>query len=232
MATKAQVEKFINQMAPIAVRQAEKHGNKIYPSVCIAQACHESGYGTSKKMINANAVFGIKVGKSAYHFGTAWKGKAYKTGTTEYYDGVNPTKITDFFRAYDNIEDSTEDYFDMLCHCQRYKPALNCKSPEDCIKAIVKGGYATGPEYAKHIISIINSQHLNKYDPDAHFEYFPRYEGKGDSIIDALNSLGIDSSSAYRSQIYGMNFTGSFRGSARQNTAMLILLKQGKLIKP
>ena len=232
MAAKAQVEKFINQMAPIAVRQAEKHGNKIYPSVCIAQACHESGYGTSKKMINANAVFGIKVGKSAYHFGTAWKGKAYKTGTTEYYDGVNPTKITDFFRAYDNIEDSTEDYFDMLCHCQRYKPALNCKSPEDCIKAIVKGGYATGPEYAKHIIYIINSQHLNKYDPDAHFEYFPRYEGKGDSIIDALNSLGIDSSSAYRSQIYGMNFTGSFRGSAQQNTAMLILLKQGKLIKP
>ena len=57
--------------------------------------------------------------KSAYHFGNAWNGKAYKTGTTEYYDGKNPTKITDWFRAYDNIEDATEDYFDMLCklHC-------------------------------------------------------------------------------------------------------------------
>lgn len=164
-ATKAEVQRFINMIAPIAQRQAAKHGGQLYPSVCIAQAAQESGWGTTARMLHANALFGVKVGKSAYKFGTAWDGSAYKTGTTEYYDGKNPTKITDWFRAYSSIEAATEDYMDMLCHCQRYKKALNCKSPEESIRAIVAGGYATGPEYAEHIITIINKQHLKQYDP-------------------------------------------------------------------
>lgn len=166
MATKAQMNYFLSQIIPIAQEQALKHNMKIFPSVCIAQACHESGWGTSKKMMEANAVFGIKVGNSAYHFGTAWKGAAYKTGTTEYYDKAkkNATKIVDWFRAYDNIEDATEDYFDMLCHCQRYKPALNRKTPRECIEAIVAGEYASGPDYAKHIMKIIDIYGLTQYD--------------------------------------------------------------------
>lgn len=164
MATKAQQIAFINMIAPIAREQARKHDNKIFVSVCIAQAIHESGWGTAPKMVRANALFGIKVGKSAYKFGTAWKGAAYKTGTTEYYDGVNPTRIVDFFRQYDSVEDSTEDYFDMLCHCQRYKPALNRKTPQECINAIVAGGYATGPQYAAAIMKLINGYNLTAYD--------------------------------------------------------------------
>ena len=42
MATDAQVRAFIAKMAPIAVFQAAKHAGKVFPSVCIAQACHES----------------------------------------------------------------------------------------------------------------------------------------------------------------------------------------------
>lgn len=164
MATKVQVNNFLKMIIPIAQRQARKHNGRVYASVCIAQAAHESGWGTSQKMVKANALFGIKVGKSAYHFGTAWKGAGYKTGTTEYYDGKNPTKITDWFRAYDNVEDATEDYFDMLCHCQRYKGALNQPSPRKCIEGIIKGGYATGPEYVEHIMAIINTHHLDQYD--------------------------------------------------------------------
>ena len=132
--TKKQID-FINMVAPIAVAQAAKHANALFPSVTIAQAAHESGWGTSAKMVKANALYGIKVGKSAWKFGTAWKGAAYKTGTTEYYDGKNPTKIVDWFRAYDNITDATEDYMDMLCHCQRYKKALNRKTPLESLTA-------------------------------------------------------------------------------------------------
>lgn len=164
--TAAQRATFLNMIVPIAIEQAKKHKGQIYASVCIAQAIHESGWGTSAKMVRANALFGIKVGKSAYHFGTAWKGKAYKTGTTEYYDGKNPTKITDFFRAYDSVADATEDYFDMLCHCKRYKGALNQPTPKKCIEGIIAGGYATGPEYVKAIMDILNSKtyNLTQYD--------------------------------------------------------------------
>lgn len=157
-------------VAPIAVRQAAKHGGQLFPSVTIAQAAHESGWGTSAKMVKANALYGVKVGKSAYKFGIAWNGAAYKTGTTEYYDGKNPTKIVDFFRAYSSIEDATEDYMDMLCHCQRYKSALNRKTPAQSITAIVAGGYATGPEYSKRIIEIIQGCNLTVYDRQ---EYVP-----------------------------------------------------------
>ena len=166
MATAVQRATFLNMIIPIAIEQAKKHDMKIYPSVCIAQAIHESGWGTSQKMVRANALFGIKVGNSAWKFGTAWKGKAYKTGTTEYYDGKNPTKIVDFFRAYDNVSDATEDYYDMLCHCKRYKGALNQPTPQKCIEGIIAGGYATGPEYVSAIKKLLadKTYNLTQYD--------------------------------------------------------------------
>lgn len=231
-ASKSQIDSFIRTMAPIAVRQAERHGNRLFPSICIAQACHESGFGTSKKMIDANAVFGIKVGRSAYRFGSAWKGEAYKTGTTEYYDGKTATKIQDWFRAYDSLGDATEDYMDLLCNAKRYKGALYCKTPEESIKGIVAGGYATGPKYAENIMKHVRTYHLDRFDPGYKVEYFPKYEGTSDSIIDALTEVGAQSTKEYRKMVYNANFFDTYRYSAKQNTAMLILLKQGILIKP
>ena len=168
MATAQEVKAFIEMIAPIAVRQAEKHGNKIYPSVCIGQACNESAFGTSPKMKAANAVFGIKVGKAKYHFGTAWKDKAYSTKTKEFYNGQHQS-ITDLFRAYDSIEDATEDYFDMLCTASRYKSALNAPDYKTCIRAIAPS-YATAEannhSYSNSIISIIEKYNLTRYDPE------------------------------------------------------------------
>ena len=164
MATKTQVNSFLKMIVPIAIRQCKKHNNKVYPSVCIAQACHESGYGTSVKMVKANALYGVKVGKSAYKYGSAWKGAAYKTGTTEYYDGKTATKITDYFRQYDTVEDATEDYLDLLCTASRYKGALNQPTAKKCIEGIIKGGYATGPQYVSHIMAVIDKYDLTRYD--------------------------------------------------------------------
>lgn len=164
MATSAEVTAFLKKMIPIAQAQAKKHDNKLFASVCIAQACCESAYGTSPKMKRANALYGIKVGKSKVHFGTAWKGKAYSTATKECYDGKTYVNITDMFRAYDSIEDATEDYMDMLCSCSRYSKALNCKSPRDSIYGIKNGGYATAPDYVTTIMNIIRKYNLTQYD--------------------------------------------------------------------
>lgn len=165
MATATQVSQFIARIAPIAQEQAKKHGNKIFPSICIAQACCESAYGTATKMIKANALFGVKVGKSAWKYGDAWKGAAYKTGTTEYYDGKNAVRITDYFRAYPSLEASVEDYMDLLCTSKRYANALNRKTPRECIQGIKDGGYATSPTYVQTIMSIVDKYNLTKYDP-------------------------------------------------------------------
>lgn len=164
MATLKQVNDWIDRIAPIAVEKSNSHNKKIYPSVCIAQSCVESAFGTSPKMQRANAVFGIKVGKSKAHWGKAWNDKAYSTKTKECYDGKTYTQITDFFRAYESLENSVEDYYDMLCNCQRYKKALNQQSPKACIEGIQQAPYATDPKYVNTILNIIKKYNLEKYD--------------------------------------------------------------------
>lgn len=164
MATKKQVNDFIKKVAPIAQAKASGRDKWSLPSVCIAQCCCESAYGTSSKMMRANAILGIKVGKSKVHFGTAWKDKAYSTRTKECYDGKTYVNITDMFRAYDNIADAIEDYYDMLASCSRYRNCLNQTDPGNCITAIKNGGYATSPTYINTIMNIIKKYDLVQYD--------------------------------------------------------------------
>jgi hypothetical protein len=62
-------------------------------------------------------------------------------------------------------------------------------------------------------------------------KYYAKYTGKTTSIVTALNSLKITSSFEYRKKIAKANNITSYTGTAAQNTKMLNLLKQGKLIK-
>lgn len=164
MATQKQVKDFIEIVAPIAQEKAKGRVKWSLPSVCIAQCCCESAYGTSPKMKRANALLGVKVGKSRVHFGKAWKDKAYSTKTKECYDGKTYVNITDMFRAYDSIADAIEDYYDMLASCSRYRECLNQLDPQKCIMAIKNGGYATAPDYITTIMSIIKKYNLTQYD--------------------------------------------------------------------
>ena len=61
--------------------------------------------------------------------------------------------------------------------------------------------------------------------------YYPRYTGSSGSIVDGLNAVGADSSYSSRSKIAALNGIANYSGTASQNTQMLNLLKQGKLIK-
>ena len=63
-------------------------------------------------------------------------------------------------------------------------------------------------------------------------EYFKKYTGNTTSIVEALKSIGATSDKAYRSTIAKANGITNYSGTAAQNTKMLNLLKQGKLIKP
>lgn len=164
MVTAKQVKDFIALIAPLAIEICNSRQKKVLPSVCIAQACCESAYGTSQKMIKANAVFGIKVGKSKVHFGTAWNDKAYSTKTKECYDGKIYTTITDMFRAYDSIRNAVEDYYDMLGSCSRYAGCIGVTDYIAAITAIKNGGYATSPTYVQTITSIIKKYNLTQYD--------------------------------------------------------------------
>ena len=62
--------------------------------------------------------------------------------------------------------------------------------------------------------------------------YFPPTPYKDYSIVDGLKAIGVDSSYDYREKIAEKNGIESYMGTPQQNTEMLNLLKEGKLLKP
>ena len=148
---------FLETVSKLVVEENNKRGNPLFSSVVIAQAICESGWGQSQIMMKANAIFGIKAFSD-------WKGKVYNAKTQECYDGSNYTDIQACFRAYNSLEESISDYFDLITKSERYRKACVANSPLECITAIKNGGYATSPTYINTIMSIINSNNLTKYD--------------------------------------------------------------------
>lgn len=157
MATKVEVQEFIAKLSKLAIAERNKRDKWVLPSICIAQSALETGWGKSKLMVKANAYFGIKAGKS-------WKGKVYSSKTQECYDGVNYTTITDTFRAYDSVEQSVSDYFDLITGLSRYAGAVNNGDALSTITAIKNGGYATSPNYIQNVMSIVKQYNLEQYD--------------------------------------------------------------------
>lgn len=148
---------FLETVSKLVVEENNRRGNPLFSSVVIAQAICETGWGGSQIMMKANAIFGIKAFSD-------WKGKVYNSKTQECYDGSNYTDIQACFRAYNSLEESISDYFDLITKTERYRKACVANSPLECITAIKNGGYATSPTYINTIMSIINSNNLTKYD--------------------------------------------------------------------
>lgn len=61
--------------------------------------------------------------------------------------------------------------------------------------------------------------------------YHKKYTGKSGSLVDALKSIGVNSSFSNRSKIARKNGIKVYLGTAGQNKKLLNLLKKGKLIK-
>lgn len=61
--------------------------------------------------------------------------------------------------------------------------------------------------------------------------YYPACDKSYDSIVNALNSIGVDSSITNRRKIAELNGISNFTGTEEQNIKLLNLLKEGKLIK-
>jgi flagellum-specific peptidoglycan hydrolase FlgJ len=147
----ANVNQFVNKVVADAKKINNKY--KIPASILIAQAALESGWGRSVK---GNAFFVIKTHNS--------KGSSTTFATTEFVNGKK-VSIKDSFRSYKNFSEAAEDYGKFLTTQIRYKPAfIHSKNPEKFAEALQKAGYATDPQYAKKLKSIINTYYLHEYD--------------------------------------------------------------------
>lgn len=145
-------ENYIEDSADLAVKIAKK--NKLYPSVMIAQSILESNWGRSELSRDYNNYFGIKEVK---------KGDGIVFETEEYVEGKSGRYLENF-KKYSSKRESFNHYAKLLSTAKRYKKVKTAKNYSEAAKFIQEGGYATDPNYANKIISVIEKYGLNKYD--------------------------------------------------------------------
>lgn len=70
-----------------------------------------------------------------------------------------------------------------------------------------------------------------KKPPTPHYEddFYPKYNGKSGSIVEALTSIGVDASFTHRKKIAHANGILNYSGTSTQNIRLLDFLKKGKL---
>jgi hypothetical protein len=144
---------FINSIKEGALKGQSVH--RILPSLTIAQAILESGWGSSELAQRANNLFGIKA------FST-WKGKRITMPTTEWHNDQRRV-VNAEFRAYDSFNGSIEDH-NMLLSNSRYKPVRGCGDYKEACKKIYECGYATDPDYTGKLVKIIEENKLYEFD--------------------------------------------------------------------
>ncbi|MDR5729328.1 MAG: glucosaminidase domain-containing protein [Terriglobia bacterium] len=142
---------FISAIGPAAKTSAAQ--SKIPASFTIAEGALESGWGAHAPGMN---LFGIKADPS-------WAGPFTTQTTHEVIDG-NTITIQAKFRAYSDWLGSISDHARFLLTNPRYRPAFAFTTGPLFAQAIAAAGYATDPQYAAKIISIIQAHDLAAFD--------------------------------------------------------------------
>lgn len=138
---------YIEKWSQTAV--AEMYRSGVPASITLAQGMLESGNGKSELAVKGNNHFGIKC--------HGWKGE------TIYFDDDERHEC---FRKYTHAEASFRDHSDFLRYRDRYKSLFELK-PTDYkgwAFGLKKAGYATDPQYAHKLISIIEEYNLSRFD--------------------------------------------------------------------
>ena len=143
---------FVNSIKDGAVDAYNKYG--VLPSLTIAQAILESGWGKSSI---GNNIFGIKAG-------SGWTGKTINCVTGEQNEDGSRYTINADFRDYDSVSDSIVDHAELLS-TDRYQAVIDANDYKEACVAVKNCGYATSLDYSDNLISIIEDYGLDQWDP-------------------------------------------------------------------
>ena len=155
---------FIEALLPYAKKTAQALG--ISPVVLIAQSALETGWG--KKIINhadqqsSLNLFNIKAHKS-------WQGDQVAKNSLEVENGIGIKRRSNF-RSYDSLADSFKDYGNFISSNKRYQEALQQGTNADrYIEELQQAGYATDPQYAEKIKTIMQDETFKKVVAEGEF---------------------------------------------------------------
>jgi hypothetical protein len=151
---------------------------RIPASITLAQGILESGSGKSELARKSNNHFGIKCGSH-------WSG-----GKTYHDDDAK----NECFRAYKSVLDSYNDHSKFLTSNNRYSNlfTLQIDDYRSWAKGLSKAGYATNPNYASRLISIIEDLKLYSFDEGIkHPRPMKEYASSQGHKVHSLNDLNI-----------------------------------------
>lgn len=190
----AKSQNFIESVAQGAINGWTKYG--VLPSVTVAQAILESGWGQSALSTQAHNLFGIK---------GSYNGQYVTMQTREVYNGQS-YYIYDNFRKYANNSESVEDHGNFLYSNSRYANLLGDQSYASVARKLQADGYATDPSYASSLIKLVEMYNLTQLDNIAFSGKQPVINNKND--YNYSNSGNADSSNGYYTVQSGDTLSG------------------------
>ncbi len=158
-----QAATFVNDVWPHAEKAASELG--VSTKLLVAQSALETGWGKHAMKKDDGSIaynlFGIKAGND-------WSGQAVSRNTLEFRGGAMQQEQAKF-RAYDSLSDAFDDYVSFIKSRPRYAEALQHGGNDSLYaRGLQRAGYATDPNYARKIESIMRSdtlqQALNQMD--------------------------------------------------------------------
>ena len=148
----ASQQAFIQSVAPGAIQGWNEY--KVLPSITVAQAIVESGWGRSALSTQAHNLFGIK---------GSYNGNSVVMRTREVYNGRS-VYVNANFRAYANNSESVTDHGRFLNVNSRYSNLLGDTNYASVATKLRQDGYATDPSYANTLIRFVQTYNLNQLD--------------------------------------------------------------------
>ncbi|EQC1556239.1 flagellar assembly peptidoglycan hydrolase FlgJ [Citrobacter amalonaticus] len=140
---------FLAQLSLPARLASEQSG--VPHHLILAQAALESGWG-QRQIRRENGepsfnLFGVKASGN-------WKGPVTEITTTEYENG-EAKKVKAKFRVYSSYLEALSDYVGLLTRNPRYAAVTTAVTAEQGAQALQSAGYATDPNYARKLTSMI-----------------------------------------------------------------------------
>ena len=226
----AQQEDFIKAIAPYCIKYAKQYGFKV-ASPAIAQACLESGYGTSFKAEHYN-YFGLKYRANRL---TVNNGTFIDRSSEQKLDG-SYVPITDQWFNFDTMEKGVEGYFQFI-NIANYSKVKTANTPLQYLQEIKNAGYATSINYVADVNNVINKWNLSKYDKEMEGVIKMSNSSLIDCTIKSPNHSGarthkIDRISPHCvvGQLSAESIGGCFTSSSRQASCNYGIGKDGRVV--
>lgn len=150
-------EDFIYSIVPYISSWAKLYSWGVVSAIC-AQACLESGYGTSDKAAHNN------------YFGLKYKGnrvtcnsEIFEAKSAEQLpDGTYVTITTEWY-GFAGINTGVQGYFQFI-DSGRYDNAKKASDPRTYLQCLKDSGYATSINYVDNCMKVIEKYNLTQYD--------------------------------------------------------------------